>query len=780
MDELGILPPNEACFTTVVKRPVTEETPLSKEELRENISVLAAEIDRLGPTHIITLGNLALQAVTGHSGITNWRGKECTGLGNTMVIPTYHPSVVLRSPKFMVQFKSDLYKASTLMTGGTRNFTPVIHYVTTKETLRDLIRHLEMTSKNHDLYGSLDLETTTYDYWRPETHVMTMSICLDGINTWAIPMEHARSPWLGQTKKIMAYLKPYLETEFKFFVGNNWKFDLHWMRMKYNVNVNFGPDNMLISYANDENSPHGLKYQSAIHCDAPHYDKDVVWPKEYDPVVDDIVKKVAEYDQMNLMKLLEYNALDAYYTWHVYPAERDVLLKDVRVARIYKHLLEKGSKVFTLIEEAGMWVDPERIKQATEECGKQIETTLASLNAMIPTGWVEQHLGKKQLKEGFNWNSTKQLGELFFQEDGFNFPTLLATKTGKPSTAESVLIELNSEVDHPALNQLMEYRKWAKYMSTYLKPWGAKLDGNSRIHPSFKLHGTVTGRLSGEDGVHQVPRDNFIRRLIGAPPGWSFFEIDGSQIELRVVAAVSGESTMLRVFSLGGDIHRETASGVTGKDPKDITSDERKKAKAVNFGFVYGMGWKKFKVYSWEKYGIRLSDAEAKLARVRFFEKYGDLQSWHARMRKLVRALGYVISPIGRKRRLPDIFSIDEGVQSAAEREAINSPVQGFGSDYVLAALIDFVLNVIMVEDPGFSTIIPIGSVHDAQYFQIKNDKIDYWTAKIKANFDDPSRLQKWFGYTPPLPITGDCKIGNHWGDAKDWVPGTPLPYERR
>jgi len=138
-----------------------------------------------------------------------------------------------------------------------------------------------------------------------------------------------------------------------------------------------------------------------------------------------------------------------------------------------------------------------------------------------------------------------------------------------------------------------------------------------------------------------------------------------------------------------------------------------------------------------------------------------------------------VVSPIGRKRRLPNIYSTDEGIQAGAEREAINSPVQGFGSDYVLAAFISMFF-IIMKEDPNLETIRPVGSVHDAQYYEIRNDKVNYWAPIIKKNFDDPTRLKEWFDYTPPLLITGDCKIGNHWGDAKDWDIGQPLPYEMR
>ena len=760
-------------------RDVTDEVVSTCANAEWRTVSFSERVDQVNPEVIIALGNTVLKALTRKSGISNYRGTEQHYRG-FLVIPTFSPGAVLKFPKYDTPFRSDILKACLSCMTGTRKYDYNYIPVMTKETLRDALNTLQYLKDNDKLkYLSLDFETTTFDYWRPETKIMTMGFCADGHNCYCIPLDHPQSPWRGQAKTIMKLIAPFLCDPDIPVVGNNWKYDQKWARAKLGVNINFGPDNMLLSYANDENAPHGLKYQADVYCNSGHYDKDLVWPAKFDPVVDDINQKIREYFSMDLKRLMKYNALDAFYSWHVYPIELARLEKDERMLRIYKHLLEPGSSMFVRIEEQGMWVDPDRLAEATELCQKNLDKSLEMLNSLIPKGWIEKNLSKKQQIQGFNWNSTKQLGQLFFQKDGFDFPILAKTDTGAPSTSESVIISLSVEVDHPALRGLLEYRKWAKYMSTYLRPWAAKLDENSRLHPNFKLHGTVTGRLSGEDGVHQVPRDKFIRRLIGAPPGWSFLEIDGSQIELRVAAAVAHESTMLRIYATGGDIHRTTAAAVAHKDPKDVTGDERKKAKAVNFGFLYGMGWKKFKTYAWEKYGVRVSDAEAKAFRQRFFELYHDLPGWHDLMRKTVRQLGYVVSPIGRKRRLPDIRSSDEGVQASAEREAINSPVQGFGSDYVLAAFIE-VFNRIMKEDPNFETIRPVGTVHDAQYYEIRNDKIDYWANIVKTIFDDPTRLKEWFDYTPPLPITGDMKLGNHWGDAEDWDLGKPYPHKPR
>ncbi len=739
------------------------------------LDLLTKEIRLIKPKIILGIGNTVLKCLTGHSGITKYAGQIIKSKYGK-VICTVKPSAVDYNPKLLTSFTQDIELAINYCDNTSSSIKPIIHIVLNKLDWKRFLEHMANLPKENKI--ALDLETTTYDYWRPETKVMCMAICGDGINTFAIPLEHPQSPFRASIHVVMGKLSPYF-TE-RVWIGNNWKYDLKWMLTKYGIDVNFGPDNMLMSYATDENIPHGLKFQAKQYFKSGDYDKEVIWPAEFDPVKHDINKKVAEYLQMDLHKLLKYNALDAFYSWNVYPVERAKLLKEPKSARIYKHLLEKGNRIFTYIESFGMWVDPERLAKATLTCQGKIEEQIAKLNKFIPEGWCENNLGPKQLKQGFNWNSPKQVGELFFQEDGINLPMIKKTKSGAPSTDEATILELNFIHAHPVLDELLEYRKWSKFMSTYLRPWAAKLDENSRLHPSFLLHGTVTGRLSGKDGVHQVPRDKFIRSIIGAPPGWSFFEIDGSQIELRVVSVIAQEPTMLRVYITGGDIHRETASQITGKIPADITSKERKDAKAVNFGFVYGMGWKKFKTYAFEKYGIRLTDSQAKLYRTRYFEKYHRLPDWHEETRQQVRQYGCVLSPLGRKRRLPHIDSNDHGMAAAAEREGINSPVQSMGSDIILAAFIDIVLNHILPKDPNFETIRPVGMVHDAQYYEIRNDMIDFWVPLIKSQVDDVTRLKKWFGYKFPIPMIGDCKIGNHWGDAQEWEHGTPLPYTPR
>ena len=167
---------------------------------------------------------------------------------------------------------------------------------------------------------------------------MTMGICADGYTTYGIPLDHPQSPWRGQSLTIINLLKPFLCDPAIPVVGNNWKYDQKWAHAKLKTHINFGPDNMLIDYANDENIPHGLEYQADVYCGSGHYK--VSWPTEFDPVIQNINDKIKEYEAMDLPSLLKHNALDAFYSFNVYPIVTKKLESDDRVRRIYQHLLE--------------------------------------------------------------------------------------------------------------------------------------------------------------------------------------------------------------------------------------------------------------------------------------------------------------------------------------------------------------------------------------------------------------------------------------------------------
>jgi len=333
----------------------------------------------------------------------------------------------------------------------------------------------------------------------------------------------------------------------------------------------------------------------------------------------------------------------------------------------------------------------------------------------------------------------------------------LDPKRLNPSTAESVLLQLAAQ--HPAPKLLLEYRGYKGHLEK-VTSWLEKADERGRVHTNYKLFGTVTGRLSSEDpNLQQVPREGIMRTCFGAPDGWAFVEADFSQVELRIAAMLSGDPTLRSVYLTGGDAHTKTASEVSGKAPGLLTKEERKKAKPVNFGFLYGMGSAKFTSYAFDNYGVKFSAAESEKVRNTFFETYPMLRPWHARQRRTVHRYGYVTSPIGRVRHLPNINSRDEGVRKDSERQAINSPVQSFASDLMLTAMV----RLHYMLKAGEARIV--GTVHDAILFEIRLDKLKKWLPVIKQTMEDVDVIRRWFGYDIDLPIVAEVSYGKYWGD---------------
>lgn len=224
---------------------------------------------------------------------------------------------------------------------------------------------------------------------------------------------------------------------------------------------------------------------------------------------------------------------------------------------------------------------------------------------------------------------------------------------------------------------------------------------------------------------------------------------------------------MLYLYKSGADIHTATAASVLGIPESQVTKDDRKKAKAVNFGFVYGMGWRKFIKTAFEKYGAVFTEDEARAVREAFFEHFAGLQPWHARQRRLVHKYGRVQSPIGRIRHLPDIYSPDEAVRAEAERQAINSPVQSFGSDMAVLSMVEINKKFRKLGVEGHC----IGLVHDAINFEIRDDHVAKALPIIKDTMEDVEPLRRKFGVHVDVPIIADLKVGQHWGDAVEITP---------
>ena len=449
---------------------------------------------------------------------------------------------------------------------------------------------------------------------------------------------------------------------------------------------------------------------------------------------------------------LTYLGYDIYYEYKLYKVFHKKLKQDRALMKLFYHLYMPGIISYETVEEHGVFIYPQQFKQVR----KHLEAE---------RGAIEKEL-LKLAKHEVNWNSPAQIQKLLYEE--LKLPVIETTESGSPSTSEATLMQLRDK--HPIVELILKYRGVNIQISHFIDGWINRMWGR-RLFPNFKLHGTVTGRTSCTDpNLQQVPRDPIIRNLVGAPEGWSVVEIDYSQAELRIAAIMSGDETMKRIYQTGGDIHTHTYEMITGEkvsDDKYIKKEQRKKAKAVNFGFVYGMGWRKFKIYARDNYGVDLTDKEAEQWRERFFQAYHSLPKWHSKQRRIVQSMGQVRSPIGRLRRLPDIYSTDKSKRAEAERQSINSPVQGFGSDLTILGMSEIMGNA-QYYDPDYvldkDKFFVIGTVHDATLFEVRNDYLMEVCPKAKHILEHPKALEDVFHFDTDVPIVADVAVGKSWG----------------
>jgi len=725
--------PKKCYITNVAKcRPPDNRTP-ERSEIKTCVSnYLLQEIEEVSPDFILLLGNSALRGITGRSGITKHRGST---FGKTpTVFATYHPAAILRNPRLGTEFEADLQRFARLVSNEAPTSPTRVRIIRTPSQLKWLCSRLRQAD-----VIAYDIETYHHHNGLQEWHgdyskIVSIGFSWEVGTAVVVPLDHETTPW-AEPYKVLKKLKPYLEDPDKKYVAHNGKFDCRWLAAK-GVFVPQTFDTMLAAHMLDENRSKGLKPLSQVLLGVDAYD---------------VGDELGNAYYMDMKKLCIYNGKDCDYTLRLYHLFKEQLKSEVRTARVFVKLMMPASNALTQIERGGLWVDNRRLSKRIAHSGRVLQQIRYRMTKYLPHGKKGQ----------INFNSPAQLADWFFND--LELPIIEETPKGAPSTKESVLLQLAKL--HPAPALLLKYRKWTKYQNTYLTPWLMQKDRNDRLHTTYKLFGTVTGRLSSADpNLQQVPRDRFIRSILGAPPGWKFVEADYSQVELRVAAMLSQESRMLRSFSMGEDIHLLTACQVTGKAPEDITPEERKKAKAVNFGFLYGMGAEKFTIYARDNYDVEVSLAEAEKVRARFFETYPALRPWHERQRRLAVRYGRVHSPIGRIRHLPDVQSQDKAVRAESERQAINSPVQSFASDLMLVSLLQLHNDL----DPRQARIV--GTVHDAILFEVRDEALDDVVPQIRRTMEDTQLVKKRFGADVTVPIRVDIKVGQHWGEGTEVV----------
>lgn len=719
---------SQAFITNANKcRPPENRTP-NKTEQKACRHYLDDEIEAVDPGFMLLLGNGGLSTIR-KSGIMKHRG-NITQFGNAQVFPTLHPAAVLRNPRNGPLFEADIAAFARLMRGQAADTPPPrVFLVMNKVALAKACKAIMMSDA-----VAYDIETNGFDEFDDEAKIATISVSPAPGIAFVIPIEHPESPWKSPMR-VMKILGNALMFTSARRIAHNGKFDDRWLH-QFGVPIHCEFDTMLAAHMLDENRLKGLKPLAMVLLGVDAWAIDMAGGAAMTTPI---------------KKLARYNAKDTDYTLRLYYIFREQLKDQARIARVFSFLIMPTSKNLTIIERVGLYVDQQRLAERRIEVQRLIRKSNKRLIKMV--GYEA------------NWNSTQQLARILFEQ--LHLPIMELTKGGAASTRESVLLRLRAE--HPIAAEILEYRKWAGYENRYFRPW-TELQHEQRLHANYKIAGTVTGRLSSgkEEGnkgrglnAQQIPRDDLVRGVIGAPKGWKFIDADFSQAEMRIAAHYSQDPTLLRIYHTGRDVHMEMACKITGKPADKVTKEERKRAKAVNFGFLFGMWWKKFMVYALDTYDLVVSEEEAKAYRESFFNSFSALPAWHGRQRRLVRNYGWVQSGIGRVRHLPDIYSEDKEVRGEAERQAINSPVQGLASDMMLLAMA--ILHDEM--DPKECRIV--GTVHDSLLVEVREDRAEYWGHRIKYVMEHLP-LKKKFGLELTVPIVADVKVGNHWGEGEE------------
>lgn len=764
-------------FTSVVKCRSFEKDP-GKGDLKICIETyLDAEIEAMKPKYILGFGNEALAAITKNSGIMKYRGRVSEAKGAT-VLCTVSPASVTRNPGQKGAWQADLQLFASTVNGHTEGLEiPKMAVVDTKDKLiklRNIMRKATLISYDIETAGTDEWDVTGGIVSLAGTMIYPDAIGNDKLIVWVVPLDHPESPFRKNWRTVLKYLAKAFE-QIKTQIAHNGKYDAKWLRVNgIHAKVTF--DTMLAAHLLDENRLKGLKPLARMLLGVAPWGIDT-----------------KDLRSQPLKPILKYNCLDTFYTYHIYLILREDLKAQPRLLRLFKLMTMPANEKLIEVEQRGIWIDPEKLASAVNIAFKMRDELDAELMTYVPNPddptedpkvltWPKQ--GKKAKWAEVNFNASNWMRWWMFE--WLEFPIIERGKMkddespGDPSLAEATMVELQERFpDHPVLKLLVERAKWQKYCSTYVTRYQEVADDQNRIHTVFKLAGTVTGRLSSgkEDeekitasrdrgrgvNLQQVPRDPFIRGLFGAPPGWSFIEADFGQIEFRLAVFISRDKNGLRLIRTGVDVHLAMAAKMTGKLESQVTKEERKAAKPVNFGYLYGMWWTKFMQTAKMNYGIIFTEDQAKASRQAFFEMYPGFVHWHNRQRRLVHEYGRVQSPLGRIRHLPDVYSADKKVVQEAERQAINSPVQSMASDMN-------VISMILLDDEFKRRGLrahTLGLVHDAINFECHNDDLVEVLPLIKSTMENLP-LKRKFGCEVDIPIVADIKVGSHWGGAKE------------
>lgn len=593
------------------------------------------------------------------------------------------------------------------------------HTVLSAEQWTQLFKRL-----NTEKRFAFDTETTSLDY--RVAQIVGFSVAFDAQDAYYVPLAHdyENAPAQLDREQILAQIKPILEDGSVQKIGHHLKYDAHVLENHGIELKGWYFDTMLASYVlNAVATRHGMDDVSRLYL------------SHLTTTFEQVAGKGAKqktFNQIEIETAAHYAAEDAHVTYRLFEVLNAKLQKHPELVNILHNVEMPVARVLTIMEENGIELDLGFLDQL----GVEFANTMANLESQIT----------ELAGQSFNVGSPKQVGEILFDKLGLKGGK--KTATGQYSTSESVL----EKIDHPITELILDYRGLSKLKSTYTD--GLLKQANSdthRVHTSYHQALTATGRLSSTDpNLQNIPvREEIarqIRKAFIAPQGRVILAADYSQIELRLMAHFSQDEALVDAFNHGQDVHRRTAAEVLGVALEDVTSDQRRQAKAVNFGLLYGMS----------EFGLTrqlgFSREESRGYIAKYFQRYPGVLDYMERTRQIAREQGFVETILGRRLYTPDIMASNKMIKQAAERAAINAPLQGSAADIIKMAMI--AVDQMLPKDQAKMLL----QVHDELVFEVDESIADELASKLADVMQSVLQIS--------VPLLVEVGKGRNWDEA--------------
>jgi DNA polymerase-1 len=573
---------------------------------------------------------------------------------------------------------------------------------------------------------AVDTETTSLDEMRAE--IVGISFSVTPGEAAYIPLAHnyGDAPAQLPRDEVLAKLKPWLEDGSKKKLGQHVKYDRH-VFANHGIEVQgYAHDTMLQSYVLEVHKPHGLASLAERHLGRSGIS------------YEDLCGKGAHqipFSQVEIAKAAEYSCEDSDQTLDVHLALWPQLEKDDKLRFIYQLEMDSSETLYR-IERNGVLIDAPTLATQSHELGQRIMALEAEAHDLAG--------------QPFNLGSPKQIGEIFFTKLGL--PVVKKTPSGAPSTDEEVLEKLAE--DYPLPAKILEHRGLSKLKGTYTDKLAQMANPRTgRVHTHYAQAVAVTGRLSSNDPNLQnipirTPEGRRVREAFVAPPGHVIASADYSQIELRIMAHISDDAALLKAFHEGMDVHRATAAEVFGLPPAEVSSEQRRYAKVINFGLIYGMS-----AFGLAR-ALGIDNTAAKNYIERYFQRFEGVKRYMDETRLSAKSRGYVETVFGRRLYLPEINSPNGPRRGGAERAAINAPMQGTAADLIKLSM-NAVQQVLDSEQRGTKMIM---QVHDELVFEVPLAEVDWLKTEIPRLMAGVAALK--------VPLLAEVGVGRNWDEA--------------